>query len=67
MESLGYILLQRPIEALNIIYPNNNLDTIGADIDLDVKELDGVAIMSETDNSKKIAISYYQNIFFSSN
>ena len=34
---------------------------------LDVKELDGIAIMSDTDNSKKKAISYYQNIFFSSN
>ena len=33
---------------------------------LDVKELDGVAIMSDTDNSKMTAISYYQNIFFSS-
>ena len=33
---------------------------------LDVKELDGVAIMADTDNSKMIAISYYQNIFFSS-
>ena len=33
---------------------------------LDVKELDGVAIMADTDNSKMAAISYYQNIFFSS-
>ncbi len=33
---------------------------------LDVKELDGVAIMADTDNSKMTAISYYQNIFFSS-
>jgi hypothetical protein len=33
---------------------------------LDVKELDGVAIMADTDNSKLKAISYYQNIFFSS-
>ena len=33
---------------------------------LDVKELDGVAIMVDTDNSKMKAISYYQNIFFSS-
>ena len=31
---------------------------------LDVKELDGVAIMADTDNSKMTAISYYQNIFF---
>tara|TARA_B100000579_G_scaffold285758_1_gene236821 strand:- start:360 stop:1001 length:642 start_codon:yes stop_codon:yes gene_type:complete len=33
---------------------------------LDVSELNGVAIMTDTDNSKLIAISYYQNIFFSS-
>ena len=34
--------------------------------DLDVEELSGVAIMTDTDNSKLKAISYYQNIFFSS-
>ena len=34
---------------------------------LDVKELDGLAIMSDTDNSKKTTISYYQNIYFSAN
>jgi len=34
--------------------------------DLDVNELDGLAIMSDTDNSKLLAISYYQNIYFSS-
>ena len=33
--------------------------------DLDVKELDGIAIMSDTDNSKLKAIAYYQNIYFS--
>ncbi len=33
---------------------------------LDVNELDGIAIMSDTDNSKKKSISYYQNIYFSS-
>ena len=32
---------------------------------LDVNELDGLAIMSDTDNSKKKSIAYYQNIFFS--
>ena len=35
--------------------------------DLDVDELSGIAIMSDTDNSKKSAIAYYQNIYFSSN
>ena len=34
--------------------------------DLDVNELDGLAIMSDTDNSKKKSITYYQNIYFSS-
>ena len=33
---------------------------------LDVKELNGVAIMSDTDNSKRKSIAYYQNIYFSS-
>ena len=33
--------------------------------DLDVNELDGLAIMSDTDNSKMEAIAYYQNIYFS--
>ena len=35
--------------------------------DLEVEELNGVAIMTDTDNSKLKAISYYQNIYFSSN
>ena len=34
---------------------------------LDLKEINGVAIMSDTDNSKLTSIAYYQNIFFSSN
>ena len=33
--------------------------------DLDVNELDGLAIMADTDNSKKKSISYFQNIYFS--
>ena len=33
--------------------------------DLDVNELDGLAIMTDTDNSKMRAIAYYQNIYFS--
>ena len=35
--------------------------------DLDVNELDGLAIMSDTDNSKMKAVSYFQNIYFSAN
>ena len=33
--------------------------------DLDVNELDGLAIMADTDNSKKRSIAYFQNIYFS--
>ena len=33
--------------------------------DLDVHELDGLAIMADTDNSKMKSISYFQNIYFS--
>jgi len=34
---------------------------------LDINELDGIAIMSDTDNSKMKAVSYFQNIYFSAN
>ncbi len=33
--------------------------------DLDVNELDGLAIMADTDNSKMKSISFFQNIYFS--
>ena len=33
---------------------------------LEVDDIEGVAIMTDTDNSKKLAIAYYQNIYFSS-
>ena len=35
--------------------------------DLDVIELDGLAIMADTDNSKMKSIAYFQNIYFSAN
>ena len=35
--------------------------------DLDLDEINGVAIMADTDNSKLNSVSYYQNIYFSSN
>ena len=35
--------------------------------DLDVNQLDGLAIMVDTDNSKMKAVSYFQNIYFSAN
>ena len=34
--------------------------------DLDVNDIEGIAIMTDTDNSKKLAIAYSQNIYFSS-
>jgi len=34
---------------------------------LDVKKIDGLAIMADTDNSKMKSISYFQNIYFSVN
>ena len=33
--------------------------------DLEVNELDGLAIMADTDNSKMKSIAYFQNIYFS--
>ena len=56
--------------------PQNNLNewiTVKANVkedfkkfhNLDVNELDGLAIMSDTDNSKMRAVAYYQNIYFS--
>ena len=35
--------------------------------DLDLEDIDGVAIFADTDNTKLSAISYFQNIYFSSN
>ena len=35
--------------------------------DLDLEEINGIAIMSDTDNSKLNSVAYYQNIYFSSN
>ena len=34
-------------------------------LEIDVTEISGIAIMTDTDNSKLKAISYYQNIYFS--
>ena len=57
------------------IYNLNEWVTVKANVkedfkrfhDLNVDELDGLAIMSDTDNSKMIAIAYFQNIYFSAN
>ena len=32
---------------------------------LDLKEINGIAIMADTDNSKLNSVAYYQNIYFS--
>jgi len=34
-------------------------------LNLDLDEIDGVAIMTDTDNTKRKAVSYYKNIYFS--
>ena len=34
--------------------------------DLELDEINGIAIMSDTDNSKLSSVAYYQNIYFSS-
>ena len=34
---------------------------------LDLKEINGIAIMADTDNSKLDSIAYFQNIYFSNN
>ena len=34
-------------------------------LNMDINEIDGVAIMTDTDNTKRKAIAYYKNIFFS--
>ena len=43
MESFGYTLLQRPIEALNIVYPNEKFDNYinGSSENFNIKELVG--------------------------
>ena len=59
-----------------LAYTKNNLNewvTVKSNVkedfkkfhDLDINELDGLAIMTDTDNSKMKAVAYYQNIYFS--
>ena len=53
---------------------NNKWVTVKANVrehfkilhNLNIEEIEGLAIMTDTDNSKLKAISYYQNIYFSS-
>ena len=51
----------------------NNWVTVKANVkehfkklhNIEVDEIEGVAIMTDTDNSKLKAVAYYQNIYFS--
>ena len=60
-------VLSTTIESINkwVTVKANVKDDFKKFHDLDVNELDGVAIMTDTDNSKMRAITYYQNIYFS--
>ena len=50
-------------------YTKKSIDNVLATTkdNLNVNQLDGLAIMVDTDNSKMKAISYFQNIYFSKN
>jgi len=54
MESFGYTLLQKPLEALNIVYPDERLNAITADSsdipDIDTRELVGKGGLSRIMN-----------------
>ena len=66
MDTLGYIQLQRPIEALNIVYPNARFDELAKNADIgaqfDVKELIGKHglrnIMTYTETPTKTNFEY---------
>ena len=51
----------------NLYQPVNIGEIQNNGLALDVDVLDGVAIMADTDQSKKKSISYFQNIYFSAN
>ena len=55
MESIGYTLLQRPIEALNIVYPNDNFDDYidGKRENFNIKELVGKQGLTNIMNYKE--------------
>lgn len=55
MESIGYTLLQRPIEALNIVYPNDNFDDYidGKKENFNIKELVGKQGLNNIMNYKE--------------
>jgi len=72
MESFGYTLLQRPLEALNIVYPDERIDNITIDTDFDPKYLVGkgglnrVMSYKETTNPPQrndFEYKYHEKIF----
>ena len=67
-KSIDYVL-STTIEHLNewVTVKVNVKDHFKKFHKLDLDEINGVAIMADTDNSKLESISYYQNIYFSPN
>ena len=67
-KSIDYVLAST-MDGLNewVTVKTNVKDDFKRFHNLDVNELDGLAIMADTDNSKMKSISYFQNIYFSSN
>ena len=67
-KSIDYVL-STTIEHLNewVTVKVNVKDHFKKFHKLDLDEINGVAIMADTDNSKLNSVSYYQNIYFSSN
>ena len=67
-KSIDYVLAST-MDGLNewVTVKANVKDDFKRFHNLDVNELDGLAIMADTDNSKMKSISYFQNIYFSSN
>ena len=67
-KSIDYVLAST-MDGLNewVTVKANVKDDFKRFHNLDVNELDGLAIMADTDNSKTKSISYFQNIYFSSN
>ena len=67
-KSIDYVLASTK-DGLNewVTVKTNVKDDFKRFHNLDVNELDGLAIMADTDNSKMKSISYFQNIYFSSN
>jgi hypothetical protein len=55
MDNLGYIKLQKPLEALNMVYPNAALFEEGLDANIDTKDLVGKGGLSNTMTYKETA------------